>query len=242
MHARTPKSVVGSFSIAGTHAHRHRDLTIRRQQHEPDVGAGRYDLNKPRIRPNLDVGAQLATEHVDAEPLDSIMVDYESLKAKVDPRGLTDRGNSRICQAVSTCGERRVFMKTSVITATLPAQDLSRAKAFYVDKVGLQAVESHFLVASDGRVGFTVGDDVSQLFVYPATARSSGEFTQAVLQVTDVHAVVEELRGRGVKFEEYDTAETWTENAIARTPDGREGAWFQDSEGNLVGIVTALAG
>jgi hypothetical protein len=37
-------------------------------------------------------------------------------------------------------------------------------------------------------VGLTVGDGVSQVFVYPARARSSGEFTQAVIHVTDVHA------------------------------------------------------
>src|SRR5580693_5758838 len=87
-------------------------------------------------------------------------------------------------------------MKTSGITAALPAQDLDRAKAFYVEKVGLQALESHFLEARDGQVGLTVGDGVSQLFVYPARARSSGEFTQAVIHVTDVRAAVEELRGR----------------------------------------------
>jgi catechol 2,3-dioxygenase-like lactoylglutathione lyase family enzyme len=44
-------------------------------------------------------------------------------------------------------------MKTSGITAALPAQDLDRARAFYVERVGLQAVESSFLEASDGRVG-----------------------------------------------------------------------------------------
>lgn len=132
-------------------------------------------------------------------------------------------------------------MNTIGITATLPAQDLSRAKAFYVEKVGLHAVESHFLEASDGRVGLTIGDGVNQLAVYPATARSSGEFTQAVLRVTDVGAVVEEMRARGVTFEEYDTAETRTENGIARTPDGREGTWFKDSEGNLIGVVSVLA-
>lgn len=94
-------------------------------------------------------------------------------------------------------GEKGELMKTFGITATLPAQDLNRAKAFYLDKVGLQAVESHFLEAGDGRVGFAVGDGVNRLFVYPAEAKSSGEFTQAVLQVTDVRATVQEMRGRG---------------------------------------------
>jgi hypothetical protein len=86
-----------------------------------------------------------------------------------------------------------------------------------------------------------LGDRVNQLFIYPAEAKSSGEFMQAVLQVTDVRAVVEEMRGHGVRFEEYNTAETQTEDGVARTPDGREGAWFRDSEGNLIGVVSALA-
>ncbi len=133
-------------------------------------------------------------------------------------------------------------MKTSGITAALPAQDVGRAKAFYIDKVGLHAVESAFLEASDGRVGLMVGDGVNQLFVYPARARSSGEFTQAVIQVPEVRTAVEEMRGRGVEFEEYDTLETRTEKGIARTPDGGEGAWFKDSEGNLVGVVRAMPG
>jgi predicted enzyme related to lactoylglutathione lyase len=130
-------------------------------------------------------------------------------------------------------------MKTSGFTAALPAQDVERAKAFYREKVGLQVAEAPFLQANDGQVGFTVGDGVNQLFVYPAQARSSGNFTQAVLQVADVRAAAEEMRHHGVEFEDYDTAETRTENGIARTPDGGEGAWFKDSEGNLVGLVLA---
>ena len=130
-------------------------------------------------------------------------------------------------------------MKTAGITAALPAQDLNRAKSFYVEKVGLQALESRFLEAGDGRLGLTVGDGTYRLFLYPAQARSSGDFTQAVIQVTDVRAAVEEMRGRGVEFEEYDTPETRTEGGIARMPGGGEGAWFKDSEGNLIGVVPA---
>ena len=62
-------------------------------------------------------------------------------------------------------------MKTSGITAALPAQDLGRAKAFYSEKVGLPAGESKSLEARDGRVGLDVGDDVNRLFLYPAEAR-----------------------------------------------------------------------
>src|ERR1700733_11530304 len=130
-------------------------------------------------------------------------------------------------------------MRTSGITAALPAQDVGRAKAFYAEKVGLQALESGSLEARDGQVGLTVGDGVTRLLVYPARVRSSVEFAQAVIHVADVRAVVGEMRGRGVVFEEYDTPETRTENGIAQMPGGGEAAWFKDSEGNLVGLVPA---
>jgi hypothetical protein len=119
---------------------------------------------------------------------------------------------------------------------------VGRAKAFYVEKVGLEVLESSFLEARDGQVGLTVGAGANQLFVSLARARSSGDFTQAVIQVLDVRAAVEEMRTRGVEFEEYDTPETRTEHGIGRTPDGGEAAWFKDSEGNLVGVVGAVAG
>jgi hypothetical protein len=88
-------------------------------------------------------------------------------------------------------------------------------------------------------VGLAVGDGVNQLFVYPARVRSPAEFTQAVIHVTDARAAVEEMRGRGVEFEEYETPETRTENGVAAMPGEGEAAWFKDSEGNLVGIVPA---
>jgi hypothetical protein len=69
--------------------------------------------------------------------------------------------------------------------AALPAQDPGRATPFYLEKVGFQALESDFLKARHGGVGLAVGDGVNQLFVYPARVRSSGEFTQAVIHVTD---------------------------------------------------------
>jgi catechol 2,3-dioxygenase-like lactoylglutathione lyase family enzyme len=124
------------------------------------------------------------------------------------------------------------------LVATLPAQDLDRAKSFYLETLGLETLESSFLEANDGQVGFVVGDGINRLFLYPAEARSSAQFTQAVIQVSDVRAAVEELRGAGVRFEDYDTPETRTEAGIARMPGGGEGAWFKDSEGNLIGVVS----
>ena len=129
-------------------------------------------------------------------------------------------------------------MNTSGITAAPPAQDLSRAKAFYAEKVGFRRSNPTFSRHKMGRWA-SRSERASASCSSNPRVRSSGEFTQAVIHVTDVRAAVEEMRGRGVAFEEYDTPETRTENGIARMPGGGEAAWFKDSEGNLVGVVPA---
>jgi hypothetical protein len=70
-------------------------------------------------------------------------------------RGLLGEGITgwRTGSAVAGRTSYHPAMKTSGITAALSAQDLGRAKAFYVEKVGLQALESAFLKARDGQVG-----------------------------------------------------------------------------------------
>ena len=65
-------------------------------------------------------------------------------------------------------------------------------------------------------------------------------------QVDDLEEALEELRGRGVVFEEYDTAGLTTVNGIADVEGnypskgaGEKAAWFKDSEGNLLAIGQA---
>ena len=114
---------------------------------------------------------------------------------------------------------------------TLPAQDLERAKAFYRDKLGLTpTLEGGFGLLYELAPGTGFG-------VFPSSGKPSGAHTQMAIDVEDVERAVKDLQARGVRFEEYDTPETRTEDGIARTPDGGEGAWFKDSEGNLVGVV-----
>ena len=116
-----------------------------------------------------------------------------------------------------------------------PSQGLLR------EKVGLQAVESRFLQASDGRVGLTVGDGVNQLYVYPAGVRSSGEFTQAVIQVADVRAAVEAMRVKA-----WSSRSTTPRRRGQRTESHERQMEARGlgsrTRSNLVGVVPALAG
>ncbi len=59
----------------------------------------------------------------------------------------------------------------------------------------------------------------------------------------DIEATVSELRARGVVFEEYDLLGLRTVDGIADIEGnypskgvGERGAWFRDSEGNMLGI------
>jgi hypothetical protein len=48
-------------------------------------------------------------------------------------------------------------------------------------------------------------------------------------------AAVDQLRNRGVRFEEYDLPEVKTEDGVSTTGELRE-AWFRDPDGNILRI------
>ena len=118
--------------------------------------------------------------------------------------------------------------ETAQAEATLPAQDLNRAKAFYSEKVGLAAT-------SEDRLGvhFNVGGTKFRLFRSGGSA--SGKHTQLALYVSDLVGQMQALRSRGLRFEDYDYPNLKTVDGVADMGYALA-AWFTDSEGNLLGI------
>lgn len=114
------------------------------------------------------------------------------------------------------------------VYATIPAQDLERARSFYADKLGLQPAEE----GPDG-LRYRCGDGGFLLF--ESSGQASGTHTQLGWDVDDIEAAVAALRERGVVFEEYDLPGFKTVNGIADI-EGERGAWFKDSEGNLLAV------
>ena len=113
--------------------------------------------------------------------------------------------------------------------ATLPAQDVSRAKSFYADKLGLDPIEE-----TEEEVTYRVGD--AQFILFPSSGRASGDHTQLALEVDDLEASVKRLRDGGVVFEEYDEPGFKSVDGIVELA-GERGAWFKDSEGNLIALA-----
>ncbi|HCO02797.1 MAG TPA: glyoxalase [Actinobacteria bacterium] len=113
---------------------------------------------------------------------------------------------------------------------TLPVADMERAKAFYADKLGLKPERER----PDG-VEYRSGN--TTFLLYPTQFAGTAQNTAAGWRVDDALAVVKELASNGVQFEQYDMPGLKTdENGIAEFGAGR-GAWFKDSEGNILAIV-----
>jgi predicted enzyme related to lactoylglutathione lyase len=114
--------------------------------------------------------------------------------------------------------------------AYIPAKDVTRARRFYEEKLGLKATRE---VA--GGVAYEFADHTA-CFLYPTPNAGTSRASQAYWQVDDVEREVAELQAKGVKFEEYDTPHMKTKNGVASFGDSKA-AWFKDSEGNIMAII-----
>jgi catechol 2,3-dioxygenase-like lactoylglutathione lyase family enzyme len=129
------------------------------------------------------------------------------------------------------------MLEHATVATRLPAQDIARARAFYSEKLGLEPVDEQ-----PGALLYRCGG--SEFAVFTSGGTPSGTHTQMVWHVDDIDAVVNDLRGRGVVFEEYDLPGLRTVGGIAdaaggwpsKGDKGLRGAWFRDSEGNLLSL------
>jgi catechol 2,3-dioxygenase-like lactoylglutathione lyase family enzyme len=126
------------------------------------------------------------------------------------------------------------------VATRLPAQDLERARAFYADKLGLEPVEER-----EGGLRYVCA--AGEFSLFESVGSASGDHTQMGWEVDDIEATVSDLRARGLVFEEYDLPGLRTVGGIAEIEGnypskgiGERGAWFRDSEGNLLGIGQPL--
>ena len=141
--------------------------------------------------------------------------------------------------APSTTKEHEMLNEGRVATR-LPAQDLTRARAFYADKLGLHPAEER-----EGGLRYVCA--AGEFALFESAGGPSGDHTQMGWEVDDIEATVAELRSSGVTFEEYDMPGLKTVDGIADIEGnypskgvGERGAWFRDSEGNMLGIGQPL--
>jgi catechol 2,3-dioxygenase-like lactoylglutathione lyase family enzyme len=116
--------------------------------------------------------------------------------------------------------------------ATVAVKDISRAKRFYEETLGLrltQDQESEALTYESGG---------SKLLVYRSQYAGSNQATAATWTIgKDMEKVVQSLKGKGVKFEHYDMPGMTLKGDI-HVADGFKVAWFKDPDGNIHALVS----
>ena len=128
------------------------------------------------------------------------------------------------------------MFKNTKAFSSFSVNDVDTAKAFYQDKLGL-----------DVKV-IPMGEDYkllelhiagSKIMVYPKPNHTPATFTVLNFPVDDVEKTVDELTGRGVKFEHYDMGDIKTdEKGIVRGNGmGPDIAWFTDPAGNIISVL-----
>ena len=129
------------------------------------------------------------------------------------------------------------MLRGSTLYANLKAPDLDAAVEFYAGKLGLTVLWDGEIMPRHREVLFSVAGGVVCIEEGEPPLSQS---TPASFAVADVEQTVEELRNRGVAFEEYDLPSLKTEEGVAAIGD-LKAAWFKDPGGNLLAVTSDLA-
>ena len=120
------------------------------------------------------------------------------------------------------------MLSSSKVEANIPAGDIDRARDFYADKLGLVPdleMEGFLHYTTEGGTSFAV---------YQTEYAGQAGHTIAQWHVDDLDAEVHDLQAKGVGFETYDLPGVQWDGVIASLPGMGRGAWFKDSEGNVL--------
>ncbi len=116
------------------------------------------------------------------------------------------------------------MIDTLMVVTTVAVTDLDVAREFYETRLGLAVLDvAPFAI----RFG-VAGGQISVRRGQPNVGQTVAHF-----EVTDLDAVMADLRGRGITFEEYEAPKTV--NGVAQIGPARA-AWFKDPDGNVFGV------
>jgi catechol 2,3-dioxygenase-like lactoylglutathione lyase family enzyme len=128
--------------------------------------------------------------------------------------------------------EEALMLSKGRVLATIAVSDIAAGKAFYGDKLGLTQVDE-----SPGGVTYEAAEG-SRIFVYQSSFAGTNQATCATWTVADVEAVVNNLKSKGITFEQYDNLgpNMRREGDIHYFGDTEKAAWFKDPDGNILNV------
>jgi catechol 2,3-dioxygenase-like lactoylglutathione lyase family enzyme len=117
------------------------------------------------------------------------------------------------------------------VVVTIAVKDLGTAKKFYADTLELEPIDA------EGEEVVTFKSGKSTINIYRSQYAGSNKATAATWTVgEDLEGVVQALKKKGIKFEQYDLPGMKREGDIHVGGDIRT-AWFKDPDGNILNII-----
>jgi catechol 2,3-dioxygenase-like lactoylglutathione lyase family enzyme len=126
------------------------------------------------------------------------------------------------------------MLPTAQVTAMLPVKDLSRARRFYEQQLGLEPG----CAKMDGKFVYRCGG--TQIALFPRPGGTKAEHTALSFKVDDIRASIRALESRGVRFADYDLPGLKTVEHVC-VLGAEKAAWFQDPEGNILCLHQDIA-
>lgn len=126
------------------------------------------------------------------------------------------------------------MLKSNQAFSSFSVDDVSKAKDFYGQKLGVEVTEQ------DGMLQLTIANG-GHVLVYPQSNHVAASFTILNIPVDDIRQVVDELVVRGLRFEHYsggaDGVTTDEKGIFTAEEMGVKQAWIKDPAGNIVSII-----
>ena len=122
------------------------------------------------------------------------------------------------------------MIKSNQAFSSFSVTDLQQAKQFYTEILGMEVSEDEYTLE------LHIGGD-KKVMVYPKPNHTPASFTVLNFPVDDIEQAVDQLTGKGIRFEIYnDPGLTTDEKGILRS-EGPLIAWFKDPFGNILSII-----
>lgn len=109
--------------------------------------------------------------------------------------------------------------------------DISKAKTFYENILGIQVVEDIRGILEL----HTKGNN--PIILYPKPNHEAATFTVLNFPVQNIEETVKQLKSKGVKFESYDYDNLKTDKDNIFRGGGPHIAWFKDPAGNILSVI-----
>jgi catechol 2,3-dioxygenase-like lactoylglutathione lyase family enzyme len=120
------------------------------------------------------------------------------------------------------------MLENCTVMGFVPTKDAARAKAFYVELLGL-------ILVSEDPFATEVDANGTRIRIVNVPEFTPFRFTLLGWRVPDVVKSVADLAAKGITFERYERL-VQDENGIWAAPSGTLIAWFRDPDGNTLSL------